>query len=277
MLARGRPRIDVPSLAWAYLNENARGIARAYYHRLERHQESSQKNSPMSDPRFLQIHFLAPYAAALLNRDDAGLRKRCPMEAGFGRGSVRNASSGTGAGPGPDAMSTIDGADAAYRSREIVERKVLGDWADGVDKEIIKEIGDAILKVVYGDKGAHKSSRQTCLLGEVEVAYLAKAARALVTEAAGDKEAAKSLAASWLKNHKANLKALSEGAKLPGGLTGALFGRMVTSDPSANIDARFMLHMPSRSMPRKPRAIISSPPTISPRRGDRGRHNSETD
>ena len=43
MLARGRPRIDVPSLAWAYLNENARGIARAYYHRLERHQESSQK------------------------------------------------------------------------------------------------------------------------------------------------------------------------------------------------------------------------------------------
>ena len=34
-----------------------------------------------------------------------------------------------------------------------------------------------------------------------------------------------------------NLKALSEGAKLPGGLTGALFGRMVTSDPRANIDA----------------------------------------
>ncbi len=36
---------------------------------------------------------------------------------------------------------------------------------------------------------------------------------------------------------KKNLKALRDGAKLPGGLTGALFGRMVTSDPSANIEA----------------------------------------
>ena len=192
----------------------------------------------MSDPRFLQIHFLAPYAAALLNRDDAGLAKRLP----YG-GSLRTRVSSQclkwhwRRAKDLHAMSTIDGADAAYRSREIVERKVLGDWADGVDKEIIKEIGDAILKVVYGDKGTAKSSRQTLLLGEVEIAYLAKAARALVTEAAGDKEAAKNLAAGWLKTHKANLKALSEGAKLPGGLAGALFGRMVTSDPSANIEA----------------------------------------
>ncbi|MYA86989.1 MAG: type I-E CRISPR-associated protein Cas7/Cse4/CasC [Boseongicola sp. SB0662_bin_57] len=192
----------------------------------------------MSDPRFLQIHFLAPYAAALLNRDDAGLAKRIP----YG-GSLRTRVSSQclkrhwRLADDPHAMSAIDGADAAYRSREIVERKVFGDWTNGVDKEIIKEIEDAILKVVYGDKGTDKSSRQTLLLGEVEVAYLAEAARALVTEAAGDKDAAKSLAADWLKTHKANLKALSEGAKLPGGLTGALFGRMVTSDPRANIDA----------------------------------------
>lgn len=32
----------------------------------------------MPEPRFLQIHFLAPYTAALLNRDDAGLAKRLP-------------------------------------------------------------------------------------------------------------------------------------------------------------------------------------------------------
>lgn len=192
----------------------------------------------MSDPRFLQIHFLAPYAAALLNRDDAGLAKRLP----YG-GSLRTRVSSQclkrhwRLADDPHAMSAIDGADAAYRSREIVERKVLGDWADGVQKEIIKEIGDAVLKVVYGDKGTEKKSRQTLLLGEAEVSYLAKAARTLASQAAGDVGAAKNLATKWLQTHKANLKALSEGAKLPGGLTGALFGRMVTSDPSANIDA----------------------------------------
>ncbi|MYF89364.1 MAG: hypothetical protein F4186_08375 [Boseongicola sp. SB0676_bin_33] len=43
MMARGRPRVDVPSLAWAYLKEDGRMIARAYYRRLDRHQESSQE------------------------------------------------------------------------------------------------------------------------------------------------------------------------------------------------------------------------------------------
>lgn len=192
----------------------------------------------MSDPRFLQIHFLAPYAAALLNRDDAGLAKRLP----YG-GALRTRVSSQclkrhwRLADDPHAMNAIDGADAAFRSREIVERKVLGDWADGADPEIIKEIRDALLKVVYGDKGTDKKSRQTLLLGAVEVAYLAEAARTLVAEAAGDKDAAKKLAADWLKEHKENLKVLSAGAKLPGGLTGALFGRMVTSDPRANIEA----------------------------------------
>lgn len=192
----------------------------------------------MSDPRFLQIHFLAPYAAALLNRDDVGLAKRLP----YG-GALRTRVSSQclkrhwRLADDPHAMNAIDGADAAFRSREIVERKVLGDWADGADPEIIKEIRDALLKVVYGDKGTDKKSRQTLLLGAVEVAYLAEAARTLVAEAAGDKDTAKKLAADWLKEHKENLKVLSAGAKLPGGLTGALFGRMVTSDPRANIEA----------------------------------------
>ena len=32
----------------------------------------------MPDPRFLQIHTLSGYTAALLNRDDSGLAKRLP-------------------------------------------------------------------------------------------------------------------------------------------------------------------------------------------------------
>ena len=196
----------------------------------------------MSDPRFLQIHFLAPYTAALLNRDDAGLAKRLP----YG-GSLRTRVSSQclkrhwRLAEDPHALSTIDGADAAWRSRAIVERKVFGSWADDVDEDVATEIKDALLKVVYGDKGTDKKSRQTLLLGEVEIAYLSEEAKRLVAEAAGDKDAAKELAKEWVKAHASgkhsNIKVMSEGAKLPGGLTGALFGRMVTSDPRANIDA----------------------------------------
>ena len=192
----------------------------------------------MTEPRFLQIHFLAPYTAALLNRDDAGLAKRLP----YG-GALRTRVSSQCLkrhwrfAEDPHALSRIDGADAAYRSREIVDRKIFGDWAKGVNPEVAKEIKEALLVVIYGDKGVDKKTRQTLLLGEAEVNYLTSQAQKLTAEAAGDAKAAKELVKEWLKTHKANLKALSEGAKLPGGLTGALFGRMVTSDPAANIDA----------------------------------------
>jgi len=192
----------------------------------------------MPDPRFLQIHFLAPYTAALLNRDDAGLAKRLP----YG-GTLRTRVSSQclkrhwRLADDPHALSQIDGADAAYRSREIIEHKVFGDWAEAVDTDVADKVKDALLKVVYGDKGADKKTRQTLLLGEVEVAYLTEEAKRLVTEATGDKKAAEDLCKEWIKEHKTNLKTMSEGAKLPGGLTGALFGRMVTSDPKANIDA----------------------------------------
>lgn len=192
----------------------------------------------MADPRFLQIHFLAPYTAALLNRDDAGLAKRLP----YG-GTLRTRVSSQclkrhwRLAEDPHALSRIAGASDAFRSRETIDRKVLAGLTDQVDETVLKPIREALLVAVYGDKGADKKSRQTLLLGEVEMAYLASEAKRLVAEAAGNGKAAQEIAKDWLKAHKANLKALSEGAKLPGGLTGALFGRMVTSDPRANIDA----------------------------------------
>ena len=192
----------------------------------------------MSDPRFLQIHFLAPYTAALLNRDDAGLAKRLP----YG-GTLRTRVSSQclkrhwRLADDPHALSRIAGADDAFRSREIIDRKVLAGLSGSTDDAVLKPIREALLVAVYGDKGADKKSRQTLLLGEVEVAYLAAEAKRLIADAAGDAKAAQEISKDWLKTHKANLKALSEGAKLPGGLTGALFGRMVTSDPRANIEA----------------------------------------
>lgn len=192
----------------------------------------------MNDPRFLQIHFLAPYAAALLNRDDSGLAKRLP----YG-GVLRTRVSSQclkrhwRLAEDPHALARIDGADAAFRSREVIDRKVFGDWAAGVDDGVVKAVREVLLKAVYGDKGVDKKSRQTLLLGQAEVDFLITTAQALVAEAAGDAKAAKAGAEAWAKAGRANLKAMGEGAKLPGGLTGALFGRMVTSDPRANIDA----------------------------------------
>ncbi|MFC7705777.1 type I-E CRISPR-associated protein Cas7/Cse4/CasC [Plastorhodobacter daqingensis] len=192
----------------------------------------------MADPRFLQIHFLAPYTAALLNRDDSGLAKRLP----YG-GSLRTRVSSQclkrhwRLADDPHSLHRIDGADAAYRSRETIDRKVFADWATDIDEVVLKPIREAMLTAVYGDKGGDKKSRQTLLLGLAEVNYLKAEAQRLAAEAAGDAKAAGELAKDWHKSHKANLKALGEGAKLPGGLTGALFGRMVTSDPKANIDA----------------------------------------
>lgn len=192
----------------------------------------------MTEPRFLQIHFLAPYTAALLNRDDSGLAKRLP----YG-GTLRTRVSSQclkrhwRLADDPHSLHRIAGADAAYRSRETIDRKVFGDWSAAVDEGVLKAVREVLLKAVYGEKGVDKKSRQTLLLGQVEVDYLTETARQLVAEAAGDAKAAKTVAEAWAKAGKANLKAMSEGAKLPGGLTGALFGRMVTSDPKANIDA----------------------------------------
>ncbi len=62
-------------------------------------------------------------------------------------------------------------------------------------------------------------------------------AERIAAKADGDPKAAKAKAEDWRKAFRENIKAMRDGAALPGGLTSALFGRMVTSDPAANITA----------------------------------------
>ena len=68
--------------------------------------------------RFLQIHTLTPYTAALLNRDDAGLAKRLP----YG-GVMRTRISSQclkrhwRIADDPHALHAINGVEAASRSR----------------------------------------------------------------------------------------------------------------------------------------------------------------
>ncbi|GIT93244.1 type I-E CRISPR-associated protein Cas7/Cse4/CasC [Jannaschia pagri] len=189
----------------------------------------------MPDPRFLQIHTLTSYTGALLNRDDSGLAKRLT----YG-GALRTRVSSQclkrhwRTAEDPHALHAIDGAEAAFRSRDLVTKLVLGSLEP---EDVAKAIEPAFQKAVYGDKATTKQGRQTLLFGNREIAWLRAEAERLVREAAGDPKAAATAATQWGKDFKKNIAAMREGVALPGGLTAALFGRMVTSDTSANITA----------------------------------------
>ena len=193
----------------------------------------------MPNVRFLQIHSLHGYPAALLNRDDSGLAKRMTY-GGTARTRISSQCLKRHWRVSDDiyALSSIDGATAAIRSREIVTRRVIEPLQEaGHDEEIIKVIGEEFQLAVYGDRGGTRTGRQPLLLGEPEIEYLSREAQKIVDAHGTDPEAAEEAAKDWRKAANANMKTLRENCSLPGGLVAALFGRMVTSDVEANIDA----------------------------------------
>ena len=197
----------------------------------------------MTTPRFLQIHTLHSYPAALLNRDDSRLAKRMP----FG-GTVRTRISSQclkrhwRVAQDEYALRNIAGAAEAVRSRNIVDREVIAPLAlaNGVSEDVLKAVGDALNVGVYGNSGTSETGRQPLLLGLPEVEYLRDTAAAICDQYPNDVEAAKGAATDLFHNTRGegqNFRAFRESTALPGGLEGALFGRMVTSDPGANIEA----------------------------------------
>ncbi len=190
----------------------------------------------MASARFLQIHSLHGYPGVLLNRDDSGLAKRIM----YG-GSMRTRISSQclkrhwRVTDSVHSLTRIDGATTATRSREVVTIKVVEPLREaGYADELVRAIDEAFQKAVYGDKGHEKSNRQPLLLGDPEIRYLASEARRFAEMPLA--EAKKGLK-EWTKSSKANMKAMREQTALPGGLVAALFGRMVTSDVEANVDA----------------------------------------
>ena len=197
----------------------------------------------MTTPRFLQIHSLHSYPAALLNRDDSGLAKRMP----FG-GAVRTRISSQclkrhwRMAEDEFSLKSIAGSASAIRSRNIVERKVIQPLRDNGDynNETLVAVENAFNVGVYGSSGATERGRQPLLLGEPEVEHLAQRAAAICAEHPDDAKAAGDAATALFNARRGegnNFRALLDSARLPAGLEGALFGRMVTSDPGANIEA----------------------------------------
>ncbi len=197
----------------------------------------------MTTPRFLQIHSLHSYPAALLNRDDSGLAKRMT----FGGATRTRISSQClkrhwRTAEDEFAIHGIAGSTAAVRSRNIVERRVIAPirGTDGISEEVLTAVENAFNVGVYGSSGATERGRQPLLLGVPEVEHLHQRAAAICAEHPADAKAAGDAATALFNARRGegnNFRAMLDGCRLPAGLEGALFGRMVTSDPGANIEA----------------------------------------
>ncbi len=197
----------------------------------------------MTTPRFLQIHTLHSYPAALLNRDDSGLAKRMPFgDATRTRISSQCLKRHWRVAEDEYAIHSIAGAESALRSRNIVERMVMAPLreAGAYGEDVLTAVESAFNVGVYGSSGATERGRQPLLLGLPEVEHLAQRAAAICAEHPNDAKAAGDAATALFNARRGegnNFRALLDNARLPAGLEGALFGRMVTSDPGANIEA----------------------------------------
>ena len=195
----------------------------------------------MVTSRFLQIHTLHSYPAALLNRDDSGLAKRMPFgDAVRTRISSQCLKRHWRSTQDEFALSAI--APDAIRSRNVVDREVIEplEKAGEFSNEVLTAVQNAFNIGVYGSSGTSETGRQPLLLGLPEVEYLREKAAAICAEHATDAKAAGEAATNLFSTRRgegANFAAFRDNARLPGGLVGALFGRMVTSDPGANIEA----------------------------------------
>lgn len=193
----------------------------------------------MSLPRFIQIHTLHTYPAALLNRDDAGLAKRLPY-GGAVRTRISSQCLKRHWRVADDAFALAKlGAPMGTRTRYVAELIRQRMVAQGIEETRAFATAEALLEALFGDKADKKKegakalqTGQAVLFGNEEIDYLARRCREIASDFA-DLAALKTEVAKFLKDEKKNIEAM----KLGSGLESALFGRMVTSDALANRDA----------------------------------------
>jgi CRISPR system Cascade subunit CasC len=202
---------------------------------------------------FLQMHTLTSYAAALLNRDDAGLAKRIP----FGNADRLRVSSQCLKKHWRDELQKRLDLPFGIRSRMVFEREILKRAVDrGVPREAAEEMVKLMIKELITSKeksddggkasGAKKKEKnpfhlsQPIFIGKPEADYLVK----LILDAAETGEGEKALKERMAELRKElknkNLRALMREAgvnDLAVGVEGAMFGRFVTSDILARSDA----------------------------------------
>lgn len=185
---------------------------------------------------FLQIHTLTSFAAALLNRDDAGLAKRIP----FGNAERMRVSSQCLKKHWRDELHRVLDLPGGIRSRMFFAREVFPRAVTaGVDETAAKMMTEALLKkLVQGGQDTANPLRlnQPVLFGKPEADYFVR----LIAECAKSGEDPIATLDARLKTENGNLRALMKAAgqdDLVSGIEGAMFGRFVTSDILARTDA----------------------------------------
>ncbi|MGQ9862475.1 MAG: type I-E CRISPR-associated protein Cas7/Cse4/CasC [Thiobacillaceae bacterium] len=177
---------------------------------------------------FLQIHTLTSYPASLLNRDDAGLAKRIP----FGNAiRLRVSSQCLKRHWREDLTARLPDLPDGLRTRSFFTRAVMPKAVEkGVPQPLAQELSETLAKTLI-DGGVKDGGdlNQPVLFGAREADYFADMLVSVKDEA----DPVKALG-DLCKSQKDNLQAMSKSAA---GLTAALFGRMVTSDLLARVDA----------------------------------------
>lgn len=192
-------------------------------------------------PRFIQIHTLHNYPAALLNRDDAGLAKRLPYGDKI-RTRISSQCLKRHWRVADDIFSLASlGVPMATRSRELPRQMRDMMIAQGMSETLAQAAVEGMRNGGLLDKAGKSpqgedalSTGQAVLLGSAERDYLIGKCVALGQEHS-EVKALKEAVAAWLKekDEKNNIKAMKHGS----GLESALFGRMVTSDVLTSRDA----------------------------------------
>lgn len=191
---------------------------------------------------FLQVHYLTSYHASLLNRDDAGLAKRIPF-GGFQRLRI---SSQCQKRHWREWMINRTELPNGTRSRHFFSRVLKRRLTDeGIDEilahNLILHLAKGIL-TASGEKDALDKDtlamKQPVLFGKPEADYFIR----LIQEAAkrGDEQAAQGYLDEQIREGKKNFRVLLRQAGISdptAGFEGALFGRFVTSDILARVDA----------------------------------------
>lgn len=191
---------------------------------------------------FLQAHYLTSYHASLLNRDDAGLAKRIV----FGGAPRLRVSSQCQKRHWREWMRERTELPHGYRTRHFFGRVLKPRLvAEGMDETLAESLILHLAKGIFvaaGEKEALDKQTlamsQPVLFGKPEADFFAS----LLHEAArqGDEKSAKQFLDQRIKEGKGNFAALLRQAGLhdpAAGFEGALFGRFVTSDVLARVDA----------------------------------------
>ena len=215
---------------------------------LPRRNPSQRKLKNRTASRFIQIHTLHSYAVCPIEPRRFGPSASGSVSVGCPRTRIssqclkrhwrmaRVERDGKIIKDDPYALQNLSGYVDLLRSRELVTEKVIGPLKGRFSDDVVTALEPEFQRLCVRRQRRQREERSPNAFARKTgiCTWSAKEAERMAATA-GDAGGVKKAVAEWVKDK--NYKAMTQGAALPGGLIAALFGRMVTSDPAANIDA----------------------------------------